>query len=254
MGKKFLLKDFLGKKFGSLTIIGQGSPVLRNGKVKEERWLCECECGKQKEILKYRILHGKTLSCGCLISKTNKKLKQNKKGFNNYCIQEHKVCIYLNKNQTCFIDIEDLPLVSQYRWHCSTQNYAMANIKLPDTKKTKSIFMHQLIMNDKNIDHIDGNKLNNCRNNLRKFVENWQNVANSTKRKNNTTGYIGVTKRGSGYCARVRHNKKTVLEKICKTAEEAAMLRDLKVLEIFGEYAKLNFPLEEVQKARKERI
>lgn len=46
---------------------------------------------------------------------------------------------------------------------------------------------------DKLIDHIDEDKVNNKWNNLRKFTNGLNQLRSSTKRRSNTSGYIGVS-------------------------------------------------------------
>lgn len=53
--------DLLGQKFGKLTVIGESAKTNR-----EARWLCLCECGKEKSILSSTLKNGNTRSCGCL--------------------------------------------------------------------------------------------------------------------------------------------------------------------------------------------
>ena len=52
---------FPGQKFGKLTIVKQSSH--KNGY--KTKFLCECECGTKKEIIKKTLLCGKVQSCGC---------------------------------------------------------------------------------------------------------------------------------------------------------------------------------------------
>lgn len=49
--------DICGKKYGKLTAIK---------KVGSDRWLFRCDCGKEKEIKKSRVLEGRSKSCGCV--------------------------------------------------------------------------------------------------------------------------------------------------------------------------------------------
>lgn len=63
------------------------------------------------------------------------------------------------------------------------------------TKKSNSIYMHKLILNTPQklqTDHIDRNKLNNQRNNLRTSTP-AENQHNSKKSIRNKSGYKGVT-------------------------------------------------------------
>jgi AP2 domain. len=57
------------------------------------------------------------------------------------------------------------------------------------------------------IDHIDRNSHNNRWNNLR-LVKHIENIWNSSMRKDNTSGYIGVSRDRSAWSARIRINGK----------------------------------------------
>lgn len=56
------LRDITGKVFSKLTVIRQ------DGRTRDRaaRWLCRCECGKEKTISATSLLNGSTGSCGCL--------------------------------------------------------------------------------------------------------------------------------------------------------------------------------------------
>ena len=51
-----------GMRFGRLVVLGQAEDSRRG----ERRWLCRCECGKEKSILERSLLYGGSQSCGCL--------------------------------------------------------------------------------------------------------------------------------------------------------------------------------------------
>lgn len=50
----------IGAKFGSWTVVGAAESSSTHS-----RWLCECECGKQRSVDSYTLRCGKSLSCGC---------------------------------------------------------------------------------------------------------------------------------------------------------------------------------------------
>jgi hypothetical protein len=54
------LSDLTGFQFGSLTILKLG-----RSKGNGAWWICQCNCGKQKEIRASDMVQGKTNSCGC---------------------------------------------------------------------------------------------------------------------------------------------------------------------------------------------
>lgn len=90
------------------------------------------------------------------------------------------------------------------------------------------------------VDHIDGNRGNNCRSNLR-LATNAQNQANRGPSKRSTTGFKGVypdPSRINPFRAILRHNGKNINLGSYPTAELAKQAYNAKALEIFGEYSK----------------
>lgn len=74
----FMLEKFneLGKMYGRLTVI-ERADNYKDGSV---MWYCVCNCGNDKRI-KVRannLRSGHTISCGCIIIETNKKIHKNK--------------------------------------------------------------------------------------------------------------------------------------------------------------------------------
>jgi hypothetical protein len=57
-------------RFGRLTVLKIGEPYLTKSGGRIERWICNCDCGKQILVRKYPILDGRTRSCGCLRRET----------------------------------------------------------------------------------------------------------------------------------------------------------------------------------------
>jgi hypothetical protein len=109
---------------------------------------------------------------------------------NNYKIKNSETIIYIiSKGETfeCIIDTDDLEKIKQYSWHRGTKGYIVY-------KNKETVYIHRLITNCPKglfIDHIDGNPLNNKKNNLR-VVTTQQNAQNRALMPNNKTGYRGV--------------------------------------------------------------
>lgn len=61
---KIILEDFIGKKFGRLTVLGAGGRNVRG--IELWRCICECACGTEISVSKYQIKSGSKQSCGCL--------------------------------------------------------------------------------------------------------------------------------------------------------------------------------------------
>jgi hypothetical protein len=94
-----------------------------------------------------------------------------------------KTILLTTKGET-FVDDSDYEYLSQWKWYLS-DGYAYSS----ERKK-----MHRVIMNAKDgeiVDHIDRNKLNNTRANLR-IVDKEGNVHNQKKRANTKNNYKGT--------------------------------------------------------------
>jgi len=103
--------------------------------------------------------------------------------------------------------------------------------------------MHQLLMAPPPgmvVDHIDGNGLNNRRANLR-ICTPQQNRRN-TRPRHKTSAFLGVSRRGDKYAARIKHHGREFHLGLFKDEIEAAKARDRKAKELFGQFAWLNFP------------
>lgn len=55
-------KDLSGERFGRLVVV-ERDPIFVGKKAK---WICLCDCGKQKSISRNSLVRGLTKSCGCL--------------------------------------------------------------------------------------------------------------------------------------------------------------------------------------------
>ena len=89
----------------------------------------------------------------------------------------------------------DLPLIRAHTWHLGKRGYPATHIG------GRTVVLHRLLFPDAQeyeIDHINGDKLDNRRRNLR-LCTHQQNAFNQKRRRTNTSGYIGVSyARGRG--------------------------------------------------------
>lgn len=106
------------------------------------------------------------------------------------------VMIEMDEHQI-IIDRDCLIIFSSYSWFVEKgkgqTNYLRANALVNGIKRT--VFFHQLIKgfyNGLEIDHINGNGLDNRRSNLR-VVTHQVNQSNQRKRKNASSKYFGVS-------------------------------------------------------------
>lgn len=156
--------------------------------------------------------------------------------------------IYLTPHNKYFatIDAEDYELVRGYSWNLSHKEgqayYALTRIGLGG-RKQHSIGMHRMIMGEKKgkqVDHIDGDGLNNRRSNLR-FCTETQNKGNTKKSLRNTSGYKGVQRRGNSWIVFITRNHKPHYLGSFKDPIEAAKAYDKAAVEKWGEFARGNF-------------
>jgi hypothetical protein len=105
----------------------------------------------------------------------------------------------------------------------------------------KTILMHRIIAdapNGSDVDHIDGDGLNNCRSNLR-ICARTENTKN--RRPNAGRRYKGVTRLHSGaWRARIKANYKDIYIGDFKSETEAAVAYNFAALVYHGDYARLN--------------
>ena len=78
VGVQRMIKDVVGQRFGRLLVAGFRGTTGRD----KYRAVCECDCGKTKEIYVYALLNGDSKSCGCLNAELSAK--------RNLGMQRHK--------------------------------------------------------------------------------------------------------------------------------------------------------------------
>jgi hypothetical protein len=132
---------------------------------------------------------------------------------------------------------KEFAVLDAYKW-CLTDGYAKTNVD------GKIIGMHRFVLGDKQnyeIDHINRNKLDNRKANLRHSTHQ-QNTFNATRRKSKH-GYRGVRQANGtdSYHSMICFNGKRIYLGSYKTPEEAAIAYDNMANELHGEFAILNF-------------
>jgi len=152
----------------------------------------------------------------------------------------------LTTGEVTFVDDEDYEdAISSGPWLCS-DGKAIRFIERDVNGKSVVEYLHRRILPPipgYEVDHKDGNGLNNTRKNLR-YLTHSQNIHNRDKQKNNTTGYIGVrySISAQGYQSSTQIDGKRTYHGTFKTAIEAAVARDEFVKKHLPGIAKLNFP------------
>lgn len=155
------------------------------------------------------------------------------------------------------IDNEDWERVSKYNWFVGKQKgnkFRVSTNKIKGTQKR----LHRFILNIEEgnklqVDHINGDPLDNRKCNLR-IIDNKSNSRNQSLRIKNTSGYKGVSwdKRVRKFEAYIHVDYKKISLGFFNKKEDAAKIYNEAALKYFGDYAKLNI-IESLSKSEKRR-
>ncbi len=190
------MKDLTGQKFTRLLVISKNLEKINYVKTTKNRtviyWNCLCDCGKTHIATTSNLTNGGIKSCGCLKIE-NSKMQKNTKSIRWEKSKELENVIIgiTNKNEQFMIDDEDYKKVEKYCWRIDKYNqYVIANAR---NGTNKTLFLHKLILDKENylVDHINHNKSDNRKCNLR-YATKSQNNINIKKKINNKSGYTGV--------------------------------------------------------------
>lgn len=144
--------------------------------------------------------------------------------------------INLTQDKYTIVDDEDYEYLNQWKWCINSNGYAIRS------EKGKHILMHKVIINDKsNVDHINGDRLDNRRNNLR-LATHKENMRNKNKINNTSSKYKGVTynKRAKKWKSQITIDKNCIYLGLFENEVDAAKAYNIKAIELFGDFAKLN--------------
>jgi len=147
----------------------------------------------------------------------------------------------INNKGIALVDDSDFEWLNKYSWY-NNVGYArsFSNINNKIIRK----YMHHFLINKikgYEIDHIDGNRLNNQKENLR-LVTRSQNNMNNSKRNNTSSKFKGVyfDKERNKWSVEIHLNNKKIFLGRFKSEIDAAKVYNEKAKELFKEYANLN--------------
>ncbi len=127
-----------------------------------------------------------------------------------------------------------------YAVHCYTEAIDESKPMYHGNTRQRRLWMHRLVMpsiDGRTIDHINGDRLDNRRCNLR-FVTPSQNVMNTAVRSDNKSGVKGICfDRGKWKAYICKGGKVTNIGRFC-TKDEATQARAAAENELFGEYSR----------------
>ena len=145
------------------------------------------------------------------------------------------------------VDDVDADFVLKTKWRIQINRYGNKYVKGWSKTTRKEMFLHRLLLGVKKgefVDHIDGNGLNNKRNNLR-ICSQRQNNSNIKPRgalKIKGVRSVKLKNGGTSYHASISHNGKPLHLGVFSNATDAAIAYDKAAREAYREFAWLNFP------------
>lgn len=150
--------------------------------------------------------------------------------------------ITLLRGQVTLVDDSDFPTLAQYPWRLNSSGYAVRTEKRGD--RAFVVCLHRELMQAERgqiVDHVDHDKLNNTRSNLR-IITQQENLQYRRCFRNNRSGYKGVTRQHGKWHARITVGGKLLHLGFYDDPETAARVYDAAARMLFDEYALLNFP------------
>lgn len=143
---------------------------------------------------------------------------------NRYIFYNDFIAIVTRKNQQILIDKEDFKKCKAISWCVDNRGYANGGNKAIGTVR-----LHRFILDvpgNKQVDHINRNKLDNRKANLR-IVTNQENHFNRGLNKNNTSGTPGVyyNKNCQKWCCQITLNGKTIHSELFDDKKQAIAKR-----------------------------
>ena len=133
---------------------------------------------------------------------------------------------------------EDYTVASRIAWRLSSSGYVIGSRRCENKLR-----LHRLITGAAGgqfVDHINGNRLDNRRENLR-ICNNTQNIRNQGKRRGRM--FKGITRQQNGlWRAQIMVDRKKCNLGSFIDPQDAARVYDAAAVRFFGEYARLNFP------------
>ena len=225
------IRDLAGQRFERLTVICQDERVGRY-----VSWKCVCDCGNiVRRVLSHNLIDKHTKSCGCLHDELVS--ERNRRPIRYYIDGDTAVCTTYS-GVMFYVDSEDINRVKVIGWSLGTGGYLYGGI--PGTRK--KVRLHRYILNvsdDVNcIDHIDKNKLNNRKNNLR-ICSTKENARNSREKEENKSGFSGVSrcKDSNKWRARIVVDGKEISLGRYEKYEEAVLARFYGEKKYYGDFA-----------------
>lgn len=161
------------------------------------------------------------------------------KNYVRFCHVTHTAWIRLTQGQETQINSSDLPRVTARKWYAVRQR---GQFRAVTKEGQKMIYLHRIITDCPDgfeVDHINGNPLDNRRCNLR-VCSQYQNSCNRKPDKRNRSGYKGVRRRGLKWVAEITVKGETRFLGSFGKIQAAASAYNRGARKFFKSFANLN--------------
>lgn len=221
--------EMTGERYGRLKVIGFNGLNERG----EATWECLCDCGGKKITTGYPLRTGNTQSCGCL----HREAMSKRKKYNKFIEERDYIQVRLtNTSEPMICDKADWERLKNHCWFKAKNGYVATNITC--NGEDAVIYFHHIVLDGKKgevRDHINRNRLDNRRSNLR-IVDATTSVLNRGLSKNNTSGVKGVYfyKRDGKWKAQIMKERKCYPLGTFNNKEDAIKARKEAEIKFYG--------------------
>ena len=139
--------------------------------------------------------------------------------------------IPLTREKMALVDADDYEMLATHRWHCSKFGYAIRFAKKGErgVNEKRVIWMHRVIAKpptDMYVDHVNGNRLDNRKSNLR-ICTHAENCRNHSAKSKTPSGRRGVHfhKKSQKWTAWIRKDYKSIYLGLFQNIQDAVDAR-----------------------------
>lgn len=154
--------------------------------------------------------------------------------------------IVLSGGKSALVDDCDFPALCGFRWHAFKNGrawYAARTDRSGGRKRT--IYMHRQILGvsgSEHVDHVDGDGLNNTRENIRLCTRQQNHWNVRSFRGSSKFKGVAFHKKSRRWQAYISFNDSQIHIGLFGSELAAASAYDAKAIQLFGRFAKPNFP------------
>lgn len=229
--------DISGRRFGHLIVIRRVDDHILKGGRKQAMWECVCDCGKTSIASGDHLRSGHTTSCGCRQMEAARKAQRK---YNPYRIEGEKAFVkFFNCDKEMIVDLDFWENdAKRFCWTYSGNGYAKACIGDRRSIEYYHIYAFPNCPEGMVRDHIDGNKLNNTRENIR-FVRPIDNAKNHSAIGRGASGRTGVSRKRGKWCATIVSDRRIIDLGTFDDIADAIKARKAAEIKYFGEFRRI---------------